>query len=431
MTANANEHVIHDEGDVPPIIDPSTVIKDVEIADNHNNTTAVNNIATEEVGAVSCNRRQQLRQATAAFIWKYDFPFLILCAIALAWIYPPLGAEYVAPKYTAWISVSVIFFIAGLSVRSEEFSKAISRVYYNTFVLSYIFGVVSVIGFGFSRFLIAVDFLPKTLADGLVIVSCLPISINVSIVLSSASGGDLAAAIFHTAVSNVLGIFLSPVLILGYLGSEGSIPLGQVFMKLSLQVAAPLVIGQILRLVSMAVREFQYKHKIWLLKAQEYLLVFIVYTIFCKGFNAGRRSSIGNVFLLILYIFLFITFLKVLAWYSLRYFFPNEPELQVTGLFCCAHKTIALGVPLISALYAGNPNLAVYTLPILIWHPMQLVYGSLLVPRLSKYIVDERERRIQEQNNIQSIGESTIEMPTVVHPRPVAFAKIEDATPDD
>jgi hypothetical protein len=33
-----------------------------------------------------------------------------------------------------------------------------------------------------------------------------------------------------------------------------------------------------------------------------------------------------------------------------------------------------------------------YALPILIWHPMQLVVGSALVPRLQKVIASETER---------------------------------------
>jgi sodium/bile acid cotransporter 7 len=47
-------------------------------------------------------------------------------------------------------------------------------------------------------------------------------------------------------------------------------------------------------------------------------------------------------------------------------------------LFGGTHKTVAIGVPLINAIYEGSPYIGVYTLPLLIWHPMQLVVGTLL-----------------------------------------------------
>jgi solute carrier family 10 (sodium/bile acid cotransporter), member 7 len=84
--------------------------------------------------------------------------------------------------------------------------------------------------------------------------------------------------------------------------------------------------------------------------------------------------------------------MMTLAWTSLKIFFPNHPKLRVTGLFACTHKSVAIGVPLINAIYGGNPRLGVYTLPLLIWHPMQLVVGTLLSPWLIAFVAREEER---------------------------------------
>ena len=92
----------------------------------------------------------------------------------------------------------------------------------------------------------------------------------------------------------------------------------------------------------------------------------------------------------------------VLAWYMLKLFFPNDPKLRVMGLFGCTHKTVAVGVPLINAIYEGNPAVGLYTLPLLIWHPMQLVIGSFLTPRLAKFVQREQER----------LGIATTELPS-------------------
>ena len=72
-----------------------------------------------------------------------------------------------------------------------------------------------------------------------------------------------------------------------------------------------------------------------------------------------------------------------------------------------------MGVPLINAIYANDPLVGLYTLPLLIWHPMQLLVGSFLAPRLAKFVQREHERLgIVDQDEV---GESS---PAVSSPSP-------------
>ena len=87
-----------------------------------------------------------------------------------------------------------------------------------------------------------------------------------------------------------------------------------------------------------------------------------------------------------------MTFCMALAWFSMKQLFRNEPGLRVRGLFGCTQKTIALGIPLILSIFGGTKYESLYTLPILIWHPMQLVVGSCVVGRLQKFMAEEKER---------------------------------------
>lgn len=82
----------------------------------------------------------------------------------------------------------------------------------------------------------------------------------------------------------------------------------------------------------------------------------------------------------------------VVAWYTLKVLFRNKPKLRVMGLYGCTHKTVAMGVPLINAIYENNAAVGLYTLPLLIWHPMQLVIGTFLSPRLTRFVQSENER---------------------------------------
>jgi solute carrier family 10 (sodium/bile acid cotransporter), member 7 len=135
-------------------------------------------------------------------------------------------------------------------------------------------------------------------------------------------------------------------------------------------------------------------------------------------FVVAHTILLNGIRTLVFFQFVSISTLMLLAWYSLKFAFPNEPRLRVMGLFGCTHKTVAVGVPLINAIYEGNASLGLYTLPLLIWHPMQLVIGTLLAPRLVAFVKSEDERLglaqdsgndVQENGNIQDSVELLVE----------------------
>lgn len=365
-----------------PAIEPKD-LQEVELTD-------VANVASDEEEPT---RWRKFTKNFSLIYAKYEFPCLVLLAILVAWAYPPLGAIYLVPNITStWVAVIIIFLLSGLGLKTEEFSKAFKRLKFNGFVQFYNFFIISAIVFGVSRFLVAVKVLDPALAAGMVICSCVPMAINIVIVLTMSAGGNEGAAVFNATFGNIVGIFLSPVLILMYLGTTGSSSLGQVFFNLTMRVVVPLVVGQLLQKFIRRIRELFAKYKRRFKKVQEYCLVFIVYAVFAKTFMTKSGTSVGDVLLMIVFQFLLMTGNMVLAWYSLRILFRDEPELRVMGVYGCVQKTVALGIPLITSIYQGSPKMGLYTLPLLIWHPMQLVVGSLLVPRLLKFVTAERER---------------------------------------
>jgi sodium/bile acid cotransporter 7 len=125
-------------------------------------------------------------------------------------------------------------------------------------------------------------------------------------------------------------------------------------------------------------------------------------TVFCRTFEQDAGAGLADVFLMILFQLLLMASMFTFAWFSLKLFFRDEPELLVMGVFACVQKTIALGIPMISSIYGNDPNEALYSLPLLIWFPMQSVIGALIVPKLAEFISSERKRlgaRDEEQSN--------------------------------
>lgn len=353
--------------------------------------------ATNEFPAGTDNEKNQKQRSCFVRAWsilvKFSFFVGVICSLPIAYAFPSLGAEYLQPQITAtWIAVVFVFLLAGLGIKSGEFSKSFQRIWFNLFVQSFNFFAVSSIVYGISRFLIVTNAVSKALGDGMVICSCLPMTINTVSVLTKSSGGDEAVAVLNAALGNMIGIFLTPALIFAYLGVRGDVDLFNVFIKLSLRVVIPVIVGQLLQKFVPVVLNFVKKYKPKFKICQEMCIVYIVYTVFCKTFQSESQIGVAESFIMIGFQILLLSGFMVFSWLILKLLFSAQPKLRVMGLFGCTHKTIAMGVPLINAIYEDDPNIAFYTLPILIWHPMQLIIGTALAPGLSNFVKEEERQ---------------------------------------
>ena len=262
---------------------------------------------------------------------------------------------------------SKIVVLAGMGLRTDEFAKATKRLGFNGFVQSFSFFFISSLVYGLSRILKSSELIAGPLADGMVICSCLPATINMVTVLTRLAGGDEAAAIFNCAFGNFLGIFLSPVLILAYLGTSGNVDMAKLFFKLAIRVLTPIMLGQTLQRTSKAVMRFVKRYRPYFKKGQQYLLVFIVYTTMCKTFKTkqeeGAASDLKSIFIMIALQGVLLATFMVLAWYSVDAFFPDQPSLRCMAIFGCTHKTVRLKTSLgCSTPISGGPTTSQYFL---------------------------------------------------------------------
>ena len=85
------------------------------------------------------------------------------------------------------------------------------------------------------------------------------------------------------------------------------------------------------------------------------------------------------------------------------------------------HKTVAVGVPLINAIYENDPMVGYHTLPLLIWHPMQLVLGTVICELATICIGNDPARLTLNRNSFTTSG-------TAVAPRIADYVNIRETT---
>ena len=89
--------------------------------------------------------------------------------------------------------------------------------------------------------------LPGTFTAGLLFLCCLPSTVQSSIAFTSVARGNVAAAVCAASASNLLGIFITPVLVTLVMNTHGGgVSFGEL-RSVMLQLLVPFLAGQVAR----------------------------------------------------------------------------------------------------------------------------------------------------------------------------------------
>eukprot|EP00469_Lotharella_globosa_P012194 CAMPEP_0167788660 /NCGR_PEP_ID=MMETSP0111_2-20121227/10172_1 /TAXON_ID=91324 /ORGANISM="Lotharella globosa, Strain CCCM811" /LENGTH=410 /DNA_ID=CAMNT_0007680579 /DNA_START=120 /DNA_END=1352 /DNA_ORIENTATION=+ len=337
------------------------------------------------------------------FWGKRFFLYMLIISIAVAAAYPPAGRKkgpLLPPITVSWVAVVLIFFITGLKLKSAELTKAAAYWRLNVYVICFTYIFIP------STVYILTSILRQTaynsdIIDGMVVMSCLPTTISMCVILTKTGSGNEAASVFNATVSNFLGIFLTPALLLLLLGQSGSVSIVNIIYKLAARVVAPVAFGQFLRWLLPSIIPWVSRNGKALKRLSEILLLFIVWATFSETFYQGvdakpEEFGILLAMLIPLHCFYLLFCFTTARISCLGY---TRPDI-VAVLFCSTQKTVALGIPLISAMYEDSDSIGILSVPLLIYHPMQLVIGSLLVGKLSQWATEDTENETPGEQDI-------------------------------
>ncbi|XP_019377710.1 PREDICTED: sodium/bile acid cotransporter 7 isoform X2 [Gavialis gangeticus] len=304
----------------------------------------------------------------------------IVLAIAAAKLQPAVGAKGgpLKPEITiTYIAVSAIFFNSGLSLKTEELTSALMHVKLHLFVQIFTLVFFPTAIWLFLQ-LLSITPINEWLLKGLQTVGCMPPPVSSAVILTKAVGGNEAAAIFNSA----FGSFL--------LGSSSSVPFTSIFSQLFMTVVVPLIIGQIVRRY---IKDWLERKKPPFGAISSCVLLMIIYTTFCDTFanpniDLDKFSLIIVVFIIffVQLSFMFVTFLS-----STRKNSGFTPADTVAIIFCSTHKSLTLGIPMLKIVFAGYEHLSLISVPLLIYHPAQILLGSLLVPTIKSWMISRQK----------------------------------------
>jgi sodium/bile acid cotransporter 7 len=211
--------------------------------------------------------------------------------------------------------------------------------------------------------------------------AALPSTVSSSVVMVSIAGGNLPAAIFNASISSMVGIFITPLWMDVMLPENAvSFDLTDTFIKLSLQVLFPLILGLLLhaRLIG-----FVNRHQKALKNFDQGIILLIVFTAFAESFAEDMFAGHSSWELIVLGALMFVFFGLMMA---LMYYISKGLKFSradtITVMFCGSKKSLVQGAVMGRVMFPDPVIFGIILLPLMVYHALQLMAGSALAQRM-------------------------------------------------
>jgi solute carrier family 10 (sodium/bile acid cotransporter), member 7 len=304
----------------------------------------------------------------------------LVIAAALGFMLPEIGARGgpLRTEVTTRIGVAAMFFLQGLGLAPTALRTGAMRWRLHLTTQLFIFAA-------FPAAVILLDMaggrlLPDALRFGFLYLAILPTTVSACVVFTSAGNGNVAGAVFNSALANMAGVAITPLWAALLLSARGQAPpLVATITEIALLLLAPLAVGQAVRPL------LRTKPPRWLItNIANGIILFIVFAAFA---NSAKSSAFGEAGIgagiMVIGIAAAIFGLATAAAALLGKHLGFDDEDRIALLFCAPQKTLAAGAPMAQVLFAGNPALGLILLPLMAYHVIQLFGAASIVERLT------------------------------------------------
>lgn len=299
---------------------------------------------------------------------KPDWYLVLILGIATVASFLPARGEVAI--WLGWVTkaaIALVFFLHGARLSREAVMGGMMHWRLHLVVLGATFGLFPLLCVGIAALPGAIT--PQPLAAGIIFLGCLPSTIQSSIAFVGIARGNVPAAVAAASASNLLGVFLTPLLVTWLLHTEGGM-LGNSLGSIVLQLLLPFALGQALR---PWIGNWVAARAKALSKVDRGSILLVVYTAFSGAVVEGvwdRLGALDIIRMVILSLVLLAIILAVTAGLARILGFSKADQIAI--IFCGSKKSLASGAPMAAALF--TPAVAgVALIPLMIFHQVQLI----------------------------------------------------------
>ncbi|HEY5813292.1 MAG TPA: bile acid:sodium symporter family protein [Terrimicrobiaceae bacterium] len=306
------------------------------------------------------------------------FTIALVLTVLLSAVAPCRGEFARAFGVITPAAIAVLFFLHGAKLSREAIIAGATHwrlhmlIFFGTFVLFPLLGLLF-------RPIVSVLLTPE-LFLGVLFLCVLPSTIQSSVAFTSIAGGNVPAAICSASASNVLAVFLTPILVSAFIaGENAAVPVSNSAWEIILQILVPFLAGHLLRPWIGS----------WVASKQRLIrfvdqgsILLVVYSAFSGAVVDGLWQKIPLTALASLLVVdcLLLAIVMVSMW-GLSCFFGFAHPDRITILFCGSKKSLASGVPIAQVLFAGSSLVGPMILPLMLFHQIQLMVCAALAQR--------------------------------------------------
>ncbi|MBA1189636.1 bile acid:sodium symporter [Pseudomonas entomophila] len=308
------------------------------------------------------------------------FTLTLLAVVATATVLPCQGQGAYVFGWLTNLAIGLLFFLHGAKLSREAIIAGAGHWRLHLVVFSCTFALFPLIGLAFKPL-----FLPlvgNELYLGVLYLCALPATVQSAIAFTSLARGNVPAAICSAAASSLLGIFLTPLLVMLLLGADGETGSGlDAVLKITLQLLVPFVAGQLAR---RWIGGWVKRHARWLKVVDQGSILLVVYTAFSDAVVTGLWQSVSPQHLAGLFAVCAILLAAILlVTHLVGRLFGFNLEDRITILFAGSKKSLATGVPMAQVLFVGS-GIGAMILPLMLFHQIQLMVCAVLAQRYAR-----------------------------------------------
>ena len=302
-----------------------------------------------------------------------------MLVVVVASLLPCRGNGAIVAHYMANAGIVLLFFLHGAKLSREAIVGGMLNWRLHLATLAVTFALFPVLGL----LLIRIPGLDPALAAGLLYLALLPSTVQTSIAFTSIAGGNVSAAVCAATLSNLLGMFVTPILVAIFMrvpGVQAQVSLDSV-KNIVLQLMLPFAVGHLARPWLAA---WIGRHKSLVGRVDRGTILLVVYTAFSASVVGGlwTRLSLMSLIVMVVISCGLLAFVLGFCWQFGRWLgFSREDSIVL--LFCGSKKSLASGVPMAGTLFPAA-HVGLIILPLMIFHQIQLVVCALIARRMAK-----------------------------------------------